>query len=94
MFKKLTLAAVTGLGLFATSAVEAAPVAVHAGLGYAPVAHRPYRHRAHHRHYHYRVLYRTCARDPWAYHAGFRTRWEADRAAVILRNRGLEVFIR
>lgn len=94
MFRKLTLAAVTGLGLWsAAPAANAATVAVNVGIGHVtPVAYRPY-HRVH-RHYHYRVLYRSCARDPWAFHAGFNTRREANRAAVILRNRGLEVFIR
>jgi hypothetical protein len=41
----------------------------------------------------YRVMYRTCARDPWLSHGSYESSYRADRAARSLRHRGFEVFV-
>ncbi len=97
MFRKLTLAAVTGLGLLA-----AAPAAKADGH-YGP--HHSYRHHGHYHHHHghyhhhhhqrpYNVYYRTCPTAPWVIYQGYPIYQDAYRASFGLRTRGFEVFVR
>jgi len=89
----LSALAAAGLVLPATTADAHPPVVVqypNYATGYYPGRPSSYYPPVCHS---YRVMYRTCARDPWLSHGSYESSYRADRAAHYLRHRGFEVFV-
>ena len=78
MFRKLTLAALTTLGL-----------ALPLGLAAPVQANEPYGY--HHHHHSYEVMYRR--HHGWHCYGTYRSRYDADHAAHHLRHEGYDVRI-